>query len=329
MKKSSQPIIKHIPDFLDYIDIEKGLANKTQENYDRFLKKFTSWLKDNGLEDLKPHELTSEHIWKYKVFLSRTKQPKINKSLKKSTQNYYLIALRVLLNFFADRDIETLPAEKIKLLKESQDKRVHFLNLEQVKKLLTQPDTDTKTGLRDRAMIETLFSTGLRVSELVGLDRDQIPIPKKGLKEVEISIVGKGDHSRTVYLSKRAIKWLKTYLRTRTDDSKALFINYRGPKGDSRRLTTQSVQRRIKKYAIKAGLSKNTTPHTLRHSFATDLLNQGVDLRVVQEFLGHQNISTTQIYTHVTNKRLKDIHQKFHGGNKLDNKKEKSQEKES
>lgn len=317
MEKSTKSIIDHIPDFLDYIDIEKGLSSKTQENYHHFLKKFVRWLKNSDLQNLKPHQLTPQHIWKYKVFLSRAKQPKIDRSLKKSTQNYYLIALRSLLNFFADRDIEALPSEKIKLLKDSKDRQIHFLNLDQVKKLLDQPDIDTKSGLRDRAILETLFSTGLRISELVNLNQDQIPIPKHELEQVEISIVGKGEHSRTVYLSKRAVKWLKKYLRGRKDKIKALFINYRGPKGDSRRLTPQSIQRRVKKYAIKAGLSPQTTPHTLRHSFATDLLNQGVGLRVVQEFLGHRDISTTQIYTHVTNKKLKDIHQKYHGGKEL------------
>jgi len=312
MEKSQKPISQHLTDFLDWLDIEKGLSNKSQENYSRFLRKFINWLKDNDLENLKPHELSPAHIWKYRVFLSRHSK----KPLKKSTQNYYLIALRSLLNYFANRDILSLPAEKIKLAKDKGEKKVHFLNLEQVEELFSVPDTNKKNGLRDRAILEVLFSTGLRIAELVSLNQDQIRINPL-IKDLEIGIVGKGNRNRTVYFSERAIYWLKKYLKTRKDKDKALFINYQGRKNAPKRLTDRSIERNIKKYALLAGLPANTTPHTLRHSFATDLLSQGVDLRLIQEFLGHRNIATTQIYAHVTSKRLRDIHRKFHGGKRL------------
>lgn len=317
MKKSSKSLPQHLNDFLDWLDIEKGLSNKSQENYSRFLKKFLDWLKENKLDNLKPHQLSPSHIWEYRVFLSRKCLSHTKEPLKKSTQNYYLIALRSLLNYFADRDILSLPAEKIKLAKDKKDKSVHFLALEQVKKLLSMPDTSKRTGLRDRTILESFFSTGMRLAELVALDRNQIKLGSL-TTELEISIVGKGDRVRTIYFSERAIKWLKKYLATRNDNEKALFINYRKRKDSSRRLSPRFIEKTIKKYALLAGLPKNTTPHVLRHSFATDLLSQGVDLRLIQEFLGHRNISATQIYTHVTSKHLKEIHQKFHGGKNLE-----------
>ena len=316
MKKSQKPLLRHIPDFLDWLDIEKGLSSKTQENYARFLKRFSEFLKKNGWENLKPHQLTSEHIWKYRVFLSRQRlSSKTKKPLKRSTQNYYLIALRSLLSFFADRDIVSLPPEKIKLPKRKKERKIHFLTLEQIQRLLNAPDTSTPIGLRDKAILETLFSTGVRVAELVSLNREQIKI-KKDTKDLEISIIGKGNYPRTIYFSERAVYWLKKYLETRTDKERALFINYGGKKPLTR-LSSRSVERIIKKYTILAGLPLYTTPHVIRHSFATDLLIKGVDLRTVQEFLGHKNIVTTQIYTHVTHKRLREIHRKFHGGKEL------------
>jgi site-specific recombinase XerD len=312
MNKSNKPIIKHITDFLDWLDIEKGLANKSQENYSRFLKRFSLWLEKNNLQTLLPHQLTSDHVFKYKTFLARQSLKQGGQQLKRSTQNYYLIALRSLLTYFADKDITCLPADKIKLAKRETDRTVSFLSLEQLNKLFEGPNIKTATGLRDRAILEVLFSTGLRVAELVALDKQQIKADSTE-KELEISIIGKGGHPRTVYISERAIEWLKRYLEGRDDDQKPLFINYKG-KGPGGRLTTRSVERLVKKYVIMAGLPINTSPHTLRHSFATDLLTKGVDLRVVQEFLGHRNIGTTQIYTHVTRPQLKEIHQKFHSG---------------
>ncbi len=317
MKKSSKPIILHLSDFLDWLDIEKGLSSKSQENYGRFIKRFFFWLKVSKLEKLKPHQLTPEHIWKYRVFLSREYHPKTKSLLKRSTQNYYLIALRALLSYFSSKDIISLPSDKIKLPKDiKKEKTIRFLNLEQIKKLLSVPNVKKENGLRDRAILEILYSTGLRVAELTSLNREQIKI-KPGTKEIEVGIIGKGSRPRTVYLSERAIKWLDKYLKLREDKEKALFINYRSKKDSSRRLTARAIEKIIKKYAISVGLPITTTPHVMRHSFATDLLNQGVDLRAVQEFLGHKNITATQIYTHVTNKRLREIHQKYHGGKEL------------
>lgn len=314
MQKDSKQILDHLNNFLDYLAVEKGLSNKTQANYSAFLKKFLYWLKGNHLENLKPHQLTEDYLWQYRVWLSRQTGKK-NTALKKRTQNYYLIALRALLNYFADRGIISLPAEKIKLAREESEKKIKFLSLDQIEKLLETPDQKNTPGLRDRAILETLFSTGLRVAELVNLDREQIKI-KNETKDLEVSVTGKGNRTRTVYFSERAIDALKKYLVKRNDSEKALFIHYRGPKQSLKRLSTRSVENLVKKYALMAGISVLTTPHVLRHSFATDLLMQGVDLRTVQEFLGHKNITTTQVYTHVTNRRLRDIHRKFHGGRK-------------
>lgn len=317
MIKDTRPLLDHLIDFLEYLAVEKGLSNKTQENYKMFLHKFFEWLNESKLSDLKPHELTDDHIWKYRVWLSRSFDKKKKTPLKKSTQNYYLIALRAFLVYFTDRNILSLPAEKIKLAKDKDERAVKFLNLEQVEKLLAMPKKEIITGLRDRAILEALFSTGLRVAELIGINRDQVKL-KSETKDLEISITGKGNRTRTVYFSERAVYHLKNYLNKRIDNEKALFINYRGPKKAGKRLTSRSVENLVKKYALLAGIPVLTTPHVLRHSFATDLLMQGVDLRTVQEFLGHKNITTTQIYTHVTNQRLRDIHRKFHGGGKIE-----------
>jgi site-specific recombinase XerD len=316
MNKSNKNIIKHIPDFLDYCEIEKGLAEKTQVNYNRYLQKFIHWLKKNKKDNLLPHELTADDIWNYRLYLSRFQDAK-GKPLKRVTQNYYLIALRALLGYFSAKDILSLPADKISLPKDARkEKSVKFLNLEQIEKLLLAPDTKTTTGLRNRAILESFFSTGLRIAELVALNKEQFS-NIKNKKELELGIIGKGAHPRTVYFSERALSWLKKYLEARKDKEKALFINYRAKRGAETRLTARSIERIVKKYAILAGVPIFTTPHTIRHSYATDLLNQGVDLRTIQEFLGHQSIVTTQIYTHVTNKRLRDIHRKFHSGKNL------------
>ncbi len=315
MKKSDTPITEHLPRFFEYLDIEKGVSSRTQETYSRFLQSFINWVNNNNLQHLKPHELNSEHIWKYRVYLSKKTNYK-KEPLKKSTRNYYLIALRGLLNYFAEQDISALPAEKVKLTREKKERVVKFLDTTQVEKLLLSPNTLSKTGSRDRAILETLFSTGLRVSELTALDREQIKIsPTTDI--LEVSIVGKGGHPRTVYFSERAVKALKKYLITRNDKEKPLFIRYKGPTGASPRLTPRSVENIIKKYAKKVGIPVTTSPHTIRHSYATDLLSQGVDLRVIQEFLGHRNIATTQVYTHITSQKLRDIHRKFHGGKEM------------
>lgn len=307
-------IIKYLGNYLDYCEIEKGLSNKTQENYSRFLQKFFNWLKNNDLNKLKPSQLTIDQIWHYKVFLSRHRDSKTSKALMKSTQNYYLIALRSLLEFFVEKDIPSLAPTKVKLAKDRSDKEINFLNLDQLSALLSAPDLKTIIGLRDKAILECLFSTGLRVAELTALNLEQVRI-KEGVKSLEIAIIGKGSKVRTVYFSSRALQALKNYLNVRKDLDPALFINYKpgsANSADSRRLTVKSIENIVKKYVKIAGLPIMVSPHTLRHSFATDLLNQGVDLRTVQEFLGHSNIATTQIYTHVTNKQLGDVHRKVH-----------------
>lgn len=321
MEINQKPIIKHITDFLEYLEIEKGAASKTQENYGRYLNKFVKWLKMTKNEDLKPHELTPDHIWQYRIYMARSPISETNKkTLSKKTQNFYLIALRSLLTFFTDRDIQALSVDKIKLAKRDKNEQtIKFLNLDQVEKLLLTPNTSHNIGLRDRAILEVLFSTGLRIAELVALNKEQIKI-KPDTKDMELSITGKGNHTRTVYFSERAVRWLKKYLDIRKDNDKALFINYKKRKENDHspiRLTVRSIERMVEKYAKMAGLPIIVTPHVLRHTMATDLLNQGADLRVVQEILGHQSVATTQIYTHVTNKRLRDMHRQFHSGKKL------------
>ncbi|MDO8530472.1 MAG: tyrosine-type recombinase/integrase [bacterium] len=316
MEQSQTPIPKHINDFLDWIDVEKGLSSKTQENYRRFLEKFLVWLKKNNLQGLLPHQLTADHIWNYRVYLARHSPTHAKEALKKTTQNYYLIALRAFLGYFVAKDILSMPPDKITLSRPDKEKTVKFLTLEQLQKLFLTPDTSTIQGMRDRAILELFFSTGMRVSELTSLNREQIKI-KPGQAELELGIVGKGGRARTIYFSKSAIEWLGNYLKARdansNDKEKALFINYSGKKTAPRRLTPRAIEKNLKKYIILAGLPITTTPHVLRHSFATDLLTQGVDLRVIQEFLGHKNILATQIYAHVTNKQLRDVHKKFHG----------------
>lgn len=316
MEKSNKPIVKHISDFLDYCEVEKGLSDNTQRNYQHYLNKFVYWLKKVKKQDLKPHELSNEDIWAYRLFLARSQNEK-GRTLKKVTQNYYLIALRALLGYFVTKDVDCIPPGKITLPKDAGgQKTVKFLNLDQIERLLLAPDTKTKPGLRDRAILESLFSTGMRIAELVALNKEQFA-NIRDKKDLELGIIGKGGIPRTVYLSERALSWVKKYLETRQDKEKALFIHYRAKKGSDSRLTARSIERTIKKYAIASGVPVFTTPHTLRHSMATDLLNQGVDLRTIQEFLGHRSIISTQIYTHVTNKRLRDIHRQFHSGKNL------------
>jgi site-specific recombinase XerD len=320
MNKSTKTIISHVPDFLDYCEIEKGLSENTQKNYRRYLQKFLVWLKSTKKDQILPHELTSDDIWAYRVYLSRFNDLQ-GQLLSKATQNYYLIALRALLGYFTVKDILSLPADKITLPRDvKKEKTVKFLNLDQVEKLLLAADIATETGIRDRAILESLFSTGLRIAELVSLNREQFVNLKEG-KELELGIIGKGKHPRTVYFSNRALDWIRKYIEIRDKycdkTEKALFVNFHTPDISQRRLTSRSIERLVKKYAVLGGVPMFTTPHTLRHSMATDLLMQGVDLRTIQEFLGHQNIITTQIYTHVTNKHLRDVHRQFHSGRRM------------
>lgn len=323
MHNSSKPLMGHITSFLEYSEVEKGLSPQTIKNYDRFLKKFTDWLQKENLTSLVPHQFTTEHIWDYRLYLSRHITPKRGQNLKKSTQSYYLIALRALLDYFAEKDINALPSEKIKLPKDSRDKKIKFLTIDQLEKLLLSPDVKTISGLRDRAILETLFSTGLRVSELVALNRSQINligIMSNKIKDQEIPITGKGGYPRVVFFSERCLEWVGKFLNKRTDIDEALFIHFKSRKDvHSNRLTPYSIERIVKKYAKITGLDILATPHTIRHTFATDLLNQGLDLRSIQELLGHKNIATTQIYTHVTNKKLRAIHRQFHSGKRLKN----------
>ncbi len=317
MEQSTKPIPRHIPDFLDFCEIQKGLRNNTQKNYQRYLQKFVTWLQSQSLESLLPHQLTKEHIWDYRLHLSRHQNPKTGQTLKKSTQNYYLIALRAFLGYFVAKDILSIPPDKIELPRgDKSGKTVKFLNLDQIEKLLSVIEPKDAIGIRDRAILESLFSTGLRIAELVSLNLDQFA-NLKDKKDFELSVVGKGGTVRTVYFSERALSFIKKYVSLRNSSEKSLFINFRDKDGTGHRLTPRSIERIVKKYAVMAGVPIFTTPHTLRHSYATDLLTQGVDLRSIQEFLGHKNIVTTQIYTHVTNKRLRDIHRQFHSGKNL------------
>lgn len=319
MQESHKPIIAHIRDFLEYTEIERGFSKSTQRNYQGCLKRFEKWLSSSNKEDIKPHELTIDDVWQYRVYLSKYIDRR-GKLLSKCTQNYYLTTLRGLLSYFLLRDITSLPTAKVTLSKETDrnQRRMKFLSLEQIKKLLDAPDATKRTGLRDKVILETLFSTGLRVAELAALNKKQFD-SIWNQEDLELSIIGKGNHQRMIFFSKRVLVWLRRYVGVRNDSEKALFINNRKENGcGGHRLSTRSIERIIKNYAVKSGLPDFTTPHTLRHSYATDLLSQGADLRTVQELLGHRNIMTTQLYTHVTNKQLRDVHRQFHGGRSLD-----------
>ena len=322
MQNSLKPIKEHLQDFLDFCEVEKGLRKNTQENYKNYLEKFFGWLGQTQNNSLLPHQLTSEHIWAYRLYLSRTPSPATGKLLSKGTQNYYLIALRAFLGYFVAKDVLSLPPDKISLSKPDRgSKSVKFLTLEQIGKLLSSIEPKDDISTRDRAILEAFFSTGLRIAELVSLNLEQFN-SLKDKKDMELGVIGKGGKPRVVYFSERALSYIKKYLEIRNDvkhaNQKALFINFRDRKDDAdSRLTPRSIERMVKKYALLSGVPIFTTPHTLRHSYATELLNQGVDLRSIQEFLGHSNIATTQIYTHVTNKRLRDIHRKFHSGKDL------------
>jgi len=326
MQNSTKPIKEHLQDFLDYCEIEKGLKKNTQENYKKYLEKFFHWLDQDKLSSLLPHQLTPDHIWAYRVYLSRTPSPATGKLLSKGTQNYYLVALRGFLAYFVAKDVPSIPPGKIVLPKgDKGQKSIKFLNIDQVGKILSSIDPKDDITIRDRAILEAFFSTGLRIAELCALDAEQFQaILKKdptSLKlrgaGMELGIIGKGGKPRVVYFSERSLNFIRKYLEIRNNikhaNQKALFINFRDSKDNSdARLTPRSIERMVKKYALLSGVPIFTTPHTLRHSYATDLMNRGVDLRSIQEFLGHSNIATTQIYTHVTNKRLRDIHHQFH-----------------
>lgn len=299
-------------DYLEHLEVEKNSSQKTIENYDRYLRRFLDFA-ESKFKVERPQDITLDVVRKYRVYLNRLKVDK-NKTLKVSTQNYHIIALRNFLKYLTKRDVQTLAAEKIDVGK-NPSRQIEFLTPEEVERLLSAVKYDDLASLRDRALLELLFSTGLRVSELVALDRDHL-----NLKRQEFSVRGKGDKVRIVFVSDTAKNALEKYLNKRMDIDPAVFVRMR--KGanvevddESFRLTARSVQRIVKNYAIKAGIVKDVHPHTLRHSFATDLLQNGADIRSVQELLGHSDITTTQIYTHVTNEGLRDIHRKFHRKN--------------
>src|SRR5271157_1095080 len=318
MAESQQPLRSYLLPFLDYCEIEKGLSNNTQRNYRQYLRVFFAWLDKTHNADLRPKDLKAQHIWDYRLYIARSYKTPAGGFLTKKSQNFYLIALRALLRYLAERDIETLPSTKIKLAKQKNEETISFLELHEIDSMLQRPDTAKPEGLRDRAIMETFFSSGMRISELVALDVEQLaPLmqdKRDAERTLELPIVGKGKHIRTIFISPRAGHWIRAYLAIRGDDLKPLFINSRSRNPESKRLTPRAIQLLIAKYARLAGLAKKVTPHTLRHTYATDLLSHGADLRSVQELLCHKNASTTQIYTHVTNKRLRDIHEQFRGG---------------
>ena len=293
-------------DFLEYLEIEQNRSQKTIQNYDHYLTR----LLDFAGEDIKLSAIDTELLRKWRLWLNRL-GTNTSDELQKSTQNYHLIALRSFLKYCNKRDSEAMPADKVELAKTVR-KQVTFLTPDELERLFATPDTNTLAGLRDRAILELLFSSGLRVSELVGLDKDHV-----NLKRKEFTVRGKGQKDRPIFISDAAADCITQYLERREDKAKPLFVRYSGNKqvrldGNFYRLTARSIQRLVARYALLAGITKHVSPHTLRHSFATDLLMNGADIRSVQAMLGHSNIATTQIYTHVTDPHLKEIHTKFH-----------------
>jgi len=312
-RKSENQLKRHINEFLEYLEIERNCSPLTRRNYQHYLLRFLEWT-EKYLPNFKIENLLLNQVTKYRVFLARF-QTKAGLPLGRATQAYHVIALRSFLKYLIKRDVKTLAPEKVELPK-IESRSLKFLSSEQVDRLLNSPGISTLPQLRDKVILEILFSTGLRVSELVRLNRDEID-----LKRREFGVIGKGGRPRVVFLSKRAVKWIERYLDYRQDDWRPLLIRFKGKlneanQGEKMRLTPRSIQRIVTKYVRKAKIPVKITPHGLRHSYATDLLMGGADIRAVQEMLGHKNIATTQIYTHVTNQQLKKIHDKHHSGNK-------------
>ncbi|MCD5381061.1 MAG: tyrosine-type recombinase/integrase [Candidatus Pacebacteria bacterium] len=292
--------------FLEYLEIERGRSIKTVENYNRYLLRFFDFA---GVK--KPSDLTEEQVREFRLHLNRQPGTKIGgrtEPMKRRTQNYYLIALRAFLKFLRKRGIESLSPERIELAK-VPERSIDLISSRELKRLMTAPDLKTLEGKRDKAILELLFSTGLRISELCGLSIDDVDLTRE-----EFSVRGKGEKVRVVFLSETARKSIQNYLKARKDLDDALFVRYgrKANDGGDLRLSPRAVQRLLKKYAALAGITRKVTPHVIRHSFATDLLSNGADLRSVQALLGHANIGTTQIYTHVTDKHLLEVHKKFH-----------------
>jgi len=300
--------------FLEHLEIEKNCSKLTIRNYEHYLNVLVEFLiKNKQIEKPTIDDITADTVRDFRLFLSR--QAGTNGEMKLVTQGYYVISLRSFLKWLIKNDMKVMQPEKLDVPK-VKDHSLKFLDETQMNRLLNQPLNSSKNGLRDRSILELLFSTGLRVSELVSLDREQV-----NLNTCEFGVIGKGGRSRVVFISKEAAQWVDKYLKSRMDKYKPMFIRDLRPKEialeDKKvRLTARSVQRLVKKYVRQANLPVAATPHTLRHSMATDLLRNGADLRSVQEMLGHKNIATTQIYTHVTDARLREVHDKFHSGNK-------------
>ncbi len=294
-----------ISDFIEHLEVEGGRSAHTAANYTLYLERLVEFTNDTTVD-----KITPEMIRKYRLWLNRYKNSQ-DDELATITQSYHLIALRGFLGYLSKRGINSLPPDKIELPK-TKRKQVTFLHYDEIENLIEQIDTSNDVGLRDRAIIELLFSSGLRVSELVNLNRDHI-----NTKRREFMVRGKGQKDRPVFISDKANNCVVDYLSIRTDNLPPLFINYSrnnqaDSSGDYRRLTPRSIQRIINRYTRLAGITKKVSPHTMRHSFATDLLMNGADIRSVQMMLGHSDISTTQIYTHVTDEHLREIHQKYH-----------------
>jgi len=293
-------------EFLEHVEIEKGNSLKTVAAYDHYLTRFFHFAKINRAEDI-----TDENIREFRLFLNRQsgvrERGRVAGTMKRNTQNYHLIALRVFLKYLMKRDIKAISPDRIELAK-IKERSLDLISADELARLLSAPDGDDVKSLRDRAILELFFSTGLRLSELSSLDRD-LDISKE-----EFSVRGKGEKVRVVFLSPQSKESIKKYLSARKDMDQPLFTQVSRNKGEKSetRLTPRSIERIVKQYAIKAGISKKVTPHVIRHSFATDLLGNGADIRSVQMMLGHANIATTQIYTHVTDKQLRDVHKKFH-----------------
>jgi site-specific recombinase XerD len=305
-RASSNGIDKLKREFLEYLEIEKGSSVKTVENYEHYLSKIFEHGKFKSVKDI-----TDDSVREFRLWLNRQvtgNNRALGKTITKKTQNYYMIALRMFLKYLAKRDIVAMAADKIELAKIAE-RSLDLISQGELGRLLIAPQGDDLKTLRDKAILELLFSTGLRVSELCSLTNDL------DLTAEEFSIRGKGGKVRVVFMSPDARDALKKYMKERKDMNEALFVQV-GKDVESKEptpLTRRSIERIVKQYAIKAGISKKVTPHVIRHSFATDLLSNGADIRSVQMMLGHSNISTTQIYTHVTDKALKEIHKKFHG----------------
>ncbi len=306
-----------VKQFLDYCEIDKNLSQRTIKMYSYYLNFFKDWVVEDTKDDSYPIEKIDENtIRDFRLYLSRNYNNPFKGTLKRQTQNYFLVALRSFLRYLIKQKKKVMSPEMIELGKQ-KDRTIKFLQTEELERLFKAVETTDEMGLRDKALLEVLFSTGLRVSELARLNRDQV-----NLKTGEFGVIGKGGKARVVFLSHRAKEALEAYFQKRKDPYAPLFLRYSGPKDDDelteekRRLSVRSIERMIDKYRKKANILFRIGPHILRHSYATDLLSHGADLRSVQEMLGHKNIATTQIYTHVTNVRLKEIHEKFHSGNK-------------